>query len=68
MYKFIAGLNSQTFNFLVQHDEALFITSNLKSVSVSRVTSVDFYSSCVKMSRPCLLNGMAKAWPAFNKW
>jgi len=68
VYKLIAGLNSQTFNFLSSNAEALYITSTLKSISVSRVTSVDFYSSCVGMSRPCLLAGMAKTWPAFNKW
>ena len=66
--KLIAGLNSHTFNFLETHDQTLFITDKLKSISVTRVTSVVFYSSCVGVSRPCLLSGMAKEWPAFNKW
>jgi len=53
--KIIAGLNSQTFNFLESHDQTLFITNKLKKVSITRVTPVDFYSTCVAMSRICLL-------------
>ena len=68
VFKMIAGLNSQTFNFLSENDESLFMTSTLKSMSVSRTSTVDFYSSCVSLSRPCLFNGMAKTWPAYNKW
>lgn len=24
--------------------------------------------SCVSISRPCLLTGLAQTWPAFEKW
>ena len=32
------------------------------------MTTVDFYMSCVSVSRPCHLQGLAKTWPAFDKW
>lgn len=44
------------------------ITPSIKSTNVQRVNTVDFYMSCVSPSRPCLLQGMAKTWPAFEKW
>lgn len=64
----MAGLNSETFNFLSSHDETLMIKSKLKSISVARAKPVDFYSLCVSLSRPCLLPAHAKTWPAYNQW
>jgi hypothetical protein len=66
--KWVAGLNSKTFNYLSQHDSTLFIGPSIKSVSVTKVKTVDFYSTCVSLSRPCMLTGLAKTWPAYSKW
>jgi len=66
--KWVAGLNSKTFNYLSQHDSILQITPSIKSVSVTRAKTQDFYTTCVSLSRPCLLTALAKTWPAFSKW
>jgi hypothetical protein len=66
--KVIAGLNSHTFNFLLQHEKDLMITQTTKTVKVTSVRTVDFYSSCISLNRPCILPGMAKTWPAYEKW
>ena len=66
--KWVAGLNSKTFNYLSQHDSTLQITPSIKSVSVTRAKTQDFYTTCVSLSRPCLLTALAKTWPAFSRW
>jgi hypothetical protein len=68
VYKMMAGLDSETFNFLSSNDEMLMIKSKIKSISATRAKQVDFYSSCVSLSRPCLLPSLAKVWPAYNSW
>lgn len=68
VYRYMAGLDSEVFNWLLEHDQELQIKDHVKSLSVSRVTSVDFYSYCVALNRPCLLPVLAKTWPAFQKW
>ena len=66
--KWVSGLNSKTFNYLSQHDSTLQITPSIKSMSVTRAKTQEFYTSCVSLSRPCLLSALAKTWPAFSKW
>lgn len=66
--KWVAGLNSKTFNYLSQHDSTLQINPSIKSVSVTRAKTQDFYTTCVSLSRPCLLTALAKTWPAFSRW
>jgi hypothetical protein len=64
----LAGLNSQTFNYLARHDEELQLTENVKSMIPVATSSVDFYSSCVALNRPCLFRGLSRQWQAYNKW
>merc|ERR1712166_668884 len=52
----------------MQHEEDLMITKNVKTIKVTSVRTVDFYSSCVSLNRPCFIPGMAKTWPAYEKW
>ena len=33
-----------------------------------QVGSVEFYSSCVSVNRPCLFRGLARQWKAYNTW
>ena len=68
VYRMIAGLNSDTFEYIQANERDLMITPSIKSVNAQRVTTIDFYMSCVVFSRPCLLSGMSKTWPAFDKW
>ncbi len=37
-------------------------------MNVEGIDPVNFYSSCISLSRPCTLYGMAKTWPASKKW
>jgi hypothetical protein len=53
--KVLKGLDSHTFNFLMQHEEDLMITKNLKAIKITSTRTVDFYSSCVSLNRPCVL-------------
>lgn len=68
--KLIAGLNSQTFTYLQTQPilEKLSITASIKKPSVVTLKQVDFYSTYVSRSRPAFLAGLAKSWPAFEKW
>jgi hypothetical protein len=70
VYKVLAGLHSHTFNFLAKHHESLAIDKeqDMKSIKVQSVRSIDFYSNCVSLNRPCKVPGMAKSWPAFKRW
>lgn len=68
IYKVLAGLSSQTFNYLSTHDKELNITENVKSMSLVAITPQDFYTNCVALNRPCYLTGMARQWKAFNSW
>jgi len=66
--RMIAGLNSNIFEYLLANEKTLMLKAELKQWNVNRVTSVDFYMTCVQLSRPCSLPGMAKTWPAYESW
>ena len=68
VYRMIAGLNSETFDYLQHRRKELHISDTIKTIHVQRATQVDFYMSCVSVSKPCLFNGMAKEWLAYSKW
>jgi hypothetical protein len=68
VYRMIAGLNSDTFEYIQANEGDLMISPSIKSVNAQRVNTLDFYMGCVAVSRPCLLQGMSKTWPAFDKW
>lgn len=70
MYKLIAGLNSQTFNYLQNQSvmDKLQIKDHISKPSIVTMTPVDFYSTYVSRSKPALLASLAKTWPAFELW
>jgi hypothetical protein len=68
IYKILAGLNSQTFNYLSSHDSKLNIGDNIKSITLAAIQPLEFYSNCVALNRPCFISGMARTWKAFNSW
>jgi hypothetical protein len=55
VYRMIAGLNSDTFDYLISRKDALRITNQIHQVNIQRAKPVDFYMSCVQVSRPCML-------------
>jgi hypothetical protein len=40
----------------------------MKSIKIQSVRSIDFYSNCVSLNRPCKVPGMAKSWRAYKTW
>ena len=72
IYKVLAGLNSQTFNYLSRNASELRISEGSKDIKAMSVVKAeqgaDFYYSCVALNRPCLFKEMAKSWPAYNNW
>jgi len=68
IHKVLAGIHSHTYAFLLKNEEELMIDEVIKTVKVSSVRTVDFYSNCVSLNRLCYLPDMAKTWPAYNWW
>jgi hypothetical protein len=68
VYRMIAGLNSHTFEYIHTKQQGLMITPSIKSINMQRISPVNFYSTCVTVNRPCLIQGMAKTWPAYERW
>ena len=68
----LKGLNSNTFNHLQGHSlENLHVQSNLTlefQTSKYKVESMDFFTRCVRVNRPCLMLDQASEWPAVTKW
>jgi hypothetical protein len=70
MIKILKGLNSNTFNYLENHRENLLIDNSLPKYNLTskELSSMEFFSDCVRYNRPCELKEMAKNWPAIEKW
>lgn len=74
--KILKGLNSNTFNYLESNKEKLNIGklvpmfhSGMEYYGNSKkITPQKFYGECLRYNRPCVVNGLAKSWPAFIKW
>ena len=73
--KILAGLNSNTFNYLTSHQESLRIGRDIRKWNMTGgeqlshwPTTIEFFSDCVRIGRPCHFVGMAKYWPASQKW
>lgn len=41
---------------------------NNTNYNKTEATSIAFFNDCVSFSRPCIVEGMAKHWDAYNKW
>eukprot|EP00352_Strombidinopsis_acuminata_P008348 CAMPEP_0176354920 /NCGR_PEP_ID=MMETSP0126-20121128/12912_1 /TAXON_ID=141414 ORGANISM="Strombidinopsis acuminatum, Strain SPMC142" /NCGR_SAMPLE_ID=MMETSP0126 /ASSEMBLY_ACC=CAM_ASM_000229 /LENGTH=128 /DNA_ID=CAMNT_0017707323 /DNA_START=192 /DNA_END=578 /DNA_ORIENTATION=- len=54
-------------NFIAANDKTLQIHQQVKELPL-QVGSVEFYSSCVSVNRPCLFRGLAKPWKAYDNW
>lgn len=65
--KILKGLNSNTFNYLEVHSEPLRLSKLLNNYQ-TQITSNQFIDDCVRINKPCKFEGLAKTWPAFEKW
>ena len=70
--KVLKGMNSNTFNYLMSHRETLQIDRPIRKFGTNRPAkmpnTIEVFSDCVRNNRPCVFKGLAKEWPAFEKW
>lgn len=71
--KILKGLNSNTFNYLDSHRDELSVTRKIPTFSVDpndaqSVNTVKFFSQCVRINKPCLLDRLASNWRAIDYW
>ena len=64
----LRGLNSNTFNYLQTHKSKLSLNGGIPVLGSSNVTSINFFSRCVKYNRPCKIPELAISWPAVEYW
>jgi len=60
-------LNSNTFNYLGAHSDTLRLTKLLNNYQ-AQITSNQFVDDCLRINKPCKFEGLAKNWPAYEKW
>lgn len=65
--KLLKGLNSDTFNYLSMHSEPLKLTKLLNNYQM-QITSNQFIDDCMRISKPCKFEGLAKTWQGFESW
>ena len=73
--KILKGLNSNTFNYLETNKNLLGLGKAMpefkidyESASARNVNTLEFFSDCVRLNRPCALRNLAQSWPATTKW
>jgi hypothetical protein len=67
--KILRGLNSETFNYLQDHRDSLRITEKLQTYSSDKLPSPQlFMTDCMRLSRPCIFDGLALNTNAVKKW
>ena len=65
--KILKGLNSNTFNYLEVHSDSLRLTKLLNNYQTT-ISSNQFIDDCIRINKPCKFEGLAKSWPAYEKW
>jgi hypothetical protein len=67
--KILRGLNSETFNYLQDHRASLQITKLLQTYREGTVpTSQQFMTDCLRLNRPCIIDGLGLNSTAVQKW
>lgn len=73
--KILKGLNSNTFNYLETNKNLLGLGKAMPefkiehdSAGARNVNTLEFFSDCVRLNRPCALRNLAQKWPATEKW
>jgi hypothetical protein len=65
--KLLKGLNSDTFNYLAGHSDSLKLTQLLNNYQM-QLSSNQFVDDCLRISKPCKFEALAKTWPGFDNW
>jgi hypothetical protein len=67
--KILRGLNSETFNYLQDHRDSLKITEKLQTYQVDALPNAQqFMTDCMRLSRPCIFDGLGLNSTAVKKW
>lgn len=73
--KILKGLNSNTFNYLETNKNLLGLGKTMPEFTIEHgnpnarnVNTLEFFSDCVRLNRPCALRSLAEKWPATEKW
>jgi hypothetical protein len=73
--KILKGLNSNTFNYLETNKNLLGLGKTMPEFKIEHgnpnarnVNTLEFFSDCVRLNRPCALRSLAEKWPATEKW
>ena len=69
--KILKGLNSNTFNYLDTHREALNVDRKMPFFDYLATNSIDtisFFSQCVRVNKPCIIDRLASNWRAKDYW
>lgn len=65
--KILRGLNSNTFNYLETNKHLLRVDKKIPEYNIEPST-LEFFSDCVRVNRPCIFRKLAADWPASTKW
>ena len=65
--KILKGLNSNTFNHLELYSNYIKVEDSPYRAKPGIVPH-QFYSECVRLSRPCVFNSVGDDWDATTKW
>ena len=66
--KILRGLNSDVFNYLNENREPLRMQSSLPNYQLSTLSTQYFVGECLRLSRPCKMENLAKDSRAFMNW
>ena len=67
--KILKGLNSNTFNYLESNSGTLMIEKDVPMWKKGQtITTISFFSTCVRLNKPCVIQGLASEWPATKEW
>lgn len=67
-YKILKGMNSNSFNYFEAHMSEISANKNYTVINGAKaVSTINFFSQCVRLNRPCLIQNIAKDWPAVKE-
>ena len=65
--RIIRGLTSKTFNYLATHTDSMRLTPSITDYP-SQISANTFMTNCMRLSKPCIIENLAKEWKAYDKW
>jgi len=67
--KILKGLNSNTFNYLDANRAQLNVDKDIPIFKAgAAINTMNFFGSCVRINKPCMMQQLASEWPATKQW